>query len=588
MFLEYKTSRQLRWFAFLFVVLMSLLVRIHHINQESLFIDELHQVSYYNYSPGDIVQLAAGQQQPPLDYWIGHYISKLSYSDFFVRLPAALFGVGSVVLVMLVVWRLTAWGYGIAIGVLMALMPFPVYFSQEARPYSIAIFFVLLVLWSLDRYLVTVKNSLLCLSVFFISVLGLLLSRTLSPLVFVLCLFGVLSLFGIVFAAKTDSVSEKKPKLIFAIIAIAAALLIYSPILINILEKGSRYASHPTQIGIQVFLKGIERFDLVPLWQAYQVQLEPLGLVLIPLIIGAPFVIRDAQKKKDLFAWIVLLLLPVSAFLHLFIFQAKTTWPFRPPYPVYILPLCLILSAISLQWLFDRIKTKGERIYLISVSVSLLLVTGVLGNTLADFKTWPKRTDWKGLANYLASTYGRNALLVFDSLVPDSGWEPTFYGFPRYYAGKSNLIPASDIPYKINALSSVKYKPVLICFYYRDYYLTRHSPYPIIPGYGEVPDFSLILKDPKMTVKQFTGFITVALQDASGNGLSDLSSLLNRFLADMKPDDQLVDLQLALAATDRKLGKDDWRQYIEDVKSAVFKKRKQEVSDKMRYIEGSQ
>ena len=92
--------------AFSLLILASLGLRIHHLGYESLYMDELHQVSYYPLSPGQIIHGAAIQRQPPLDYWIGHIVYSFSCSDFAVRLPAALFGAGAVLLFTLLTARL--------------------------------------------------------------------------------------------------------------------------------------------------------------------------------------------------------------------------------------------------------------------------------------------------------------------------------------------------------------------------------------------------------------------------------------------------------------------------------------------------
>ena len=68
--------------AICFVTLFALFLRLHNLDHESLFMDELRQVSYYGNDFREIVRNAASQQQPPLDYWIGHLVFKISDSDY--------------------------------------------------------------------------------------------------------------------------------------------------------------------------------------------------------------------------------------------------------------------------------------------------------------------------------------------------------------------------------------------------------------------------------------------------------------------------------------------------------------------------
>ncbi|MEN8261547.1 MAG: glycosyltransferase family 39 protein, partial [Pseudomonadota bacterium] len=144
------TSRIHKGIGLALVTMLALVLRIHHLDYESLFMDELRQVSYYSNSFIEIVGNAATTQQPPLDYWIGHIFFYFSQSDFSARLPAALFGTGSVWLIIKLAARDTPWVIAVSIGLLMALSPYHIYFSQDARPYAISIFFLLAFLCALE------------------------------------------------------------------------------------------------------------------------------------------------------------------------------------------------------------------------------------------------------------------------------------------------------------------------------------------------------------------------------------------------------------------------------------------------------
>jgi 4-amino-4-deoxy-L-arabinose transferase-like glycosyltransferase len=553
------------------VVLLAIILRIHHIDYESLFMDELRQVSFYKNNPEQLIHLAARQQQPPLDYWIGHYFLKISDSDFFLRLPAALFGTGSVALLMLIVARITTWSMAGVVGIAMALMPFPIYFSQEARPYSIAIFFILFTLWSLDKYLHGRKLFGWTLALLFCSVLGLLFSRTLSPLVFVTCLFVIsLSMFALFKMNKLKIPNEVARKFPIVGLGIIVALMIYWPVLHNILQHGGRYASQPTQLGLDALLHGLSKFSLLPLWEAFIAQLEPIGLIVLSLIIGSFYlVVRENKYHRDSFVLIIILILPSAALANLFIFQAKTSFPFRPPYPVYLLPLCLIISTIFLQHLLDYIKAKSDGIYVITITFLASSTTALLLYTLVDFKGLTKHTDWKGVANYLSTTYGNNDLLLFDGLVKLGKWKPAFYGLSRYYNGSSYLLDSNYVPQYFNFLKKVNLKPALILFYYRDYYLTHYSSYPIIPSNGKVTDYSRIFSDPALTAKQFTGFIVVRLKHTPGPTLGGVSVLLNRTLSDVEHNEQVTGLLLTASFVDKKLGLPDWRRHLNEARKYV-------------------
>ena len=112
------------WISLALLFLLASTLRLHHLDHESLWMDELRQVSYYPLSFQEIVRAAANQQQPPLDYWIGHVVHFFSYTDFSVRLPSALFGAGAVIILAFLVTKICSWPVGIATGLIAIVLYF--------------------------------------------------------------------------------------------------------------------------------------------------------------------------------------------------------------------------------------------------------------------------------------------------------------------------------------------------------------------------------------------------------------------------------------------------------------------------------
>ena len=192
---KYNRLPPLSVLAAVFVVLMALGLRLHHLDHESLWMDEIHQTSIYDDNFTNIVQKAASKQiQPPLDYWIGRVVVSFSSSDFAMRLPAALFGAGSVLLLMAIVAKACSWPVALVAGTIMAMLPFHIYFSQEARPYSLPIFLLLALILSLNT--VVKRDPPAIRSVFLLLIVSVcfLYSRALAPLVVVTALVMIVLL----------------------------------------------------------------------------------------------------------------------------------------------------------------------------------------------------------------------------------------------------------------------------------------------------------------------------------------------------------------------------------------------------------
>ena len=440
------------WFKVLLVglLLIASFLRLHHLDKESLWMDELYQVSSYSQPFDKMPDYAARQQQPPLDYFIGHLICCISCTDFAVRVPAAFFGVGAVLLVTLLAVKMCSPSVALGTGLIAAVLPFNIYFSQEARPYSIAIFFFLALIWSLDRFLSfeNLRNTTaLCLLAFTLAFLH---SRAIEPLVVVTVLM-LTHLSGIVWHVRHHGIRiNNKIRLVTAALALlGAAVAVYLPTFSMLLQRGGRYLSdQPSALDLNTLKAGSERFDLVPLGLTFVFQTEPLTIPLIVLLLYCPYAVWQLGLWSK--GWLVrfaILCLPAVSLLHLFMFQAKSPIPFKPQYAFYLLPLTLLLSAISFQGLWaaasNSRNVNGLRFLIAVGGIALILMSAT---SLAAFKETRKKEDWRGLTAYLAQTYGPDQFLFFDTLWPYGGWKPTFFGFPRYYRGTSQLVSVGQIP----------------------------------------------------------------------------------------------------------------------------------------------
>ncbi|MCK4308327.1 glycosyltransferase family 39 protein, partial [candidate division WOR-3 bacterium] len=139
-------STYLWWGGFSLVALLAAVLRFYHLAYESLWMDEIRQVSYYSKPIKGVISGAASQTQPPLDYLIGwglHHLG-LADSDWWVRFPAAIFGIGSILLLMWWCRRFINDFTALVAGTLVSICPLHIRMSQEARPYTIFIFLALL------------------------------------------------------------------------------------------------------------------------------------------------------------------------------------------------------------------------------------------------------------------------------------------------------------------------------------------------------------------------------------------------------------------------------------------------------------
>jgi len=122
------------------ILLAGLILRLVNLNQ-SLWLDEaITALTVKNNTLVEIItNFARGDFHPPLYYLILKLWSYVfGFSEVALRFPSVVFGV----LTIFYVYKIGGKKFGLVAGLLMALNPLAVYYSQEARMYSLAAFCV--------------------------------------------------------------------------------------------------------------------------------------------------------------------------------------------------------------------------------------------------------------------------------------------------------------------------------------------------------------------------------------------------------------------------------------------------------------
>lgn len=122
------------------ILLLGFVLRLINMNQ-SLWLDEaITALAVKNNSLIEIItRFSPGDFHPPLYYLILKLWTNIfGYSEIALRMPSVIFGV----LTVYFVYKLGGKRWGIIAGLFMAVNPLAVYYSQEARMYSLAAFAV--------------------------------------------------------------------------------------------------------------------------------------------------------------------------------------------------------------------------------------------------------------------------------------------------------------------------------------------------------------------------------------------------------------------------------------------------------------
>jgi uncharacterized membrane protein len=128
------------------IILVGAALRLYHLDSQSLWQDE--GLQYFIANAENIGSVSERIQwrtwHPPLSFFINHLFLLVGSSDFFLRLPSALFGIGSLPLCYVLVKRLASGYIALFVVLVFALSPFHIWYSQEGRMYAQLLFFSLL------------------------------------------------------------------------------------------------------------------------------------------------------------------------------------------------------------------------------------------------------------------------------------------------------------------------------------------------------------------------------------------------------------------------------------------------------------
>jgi len=135
------------------LLLLALGLRLHRLGRLSLWTDEGHAVWYAAQPLEEYPRLAVSDTCLPLHYLLTRPFVLASRSDAVVRLPAVFFGVASIAVVWALGRQLGGSWLGLLAGLLVAVNPLHLRYSQEARMYTMYVFFLGLAALLLLRFM---------------------------------------------------------------------------------------------------------------------------------------------------------------------------------------------------------------------------------------------------------------------------------------------------------------------------------------------------------------------------------------------------------------------------------------------------
>ena len=140
------------WFFLALIVAIGAALRFGGIAHSSIWHDEGFTTFLMDRSPAQIIDATARDVHPPLYYLFLHYWTEIfGRSEVAVRGLSAVFGLGTITLAYGIMRRLIGREAGLVAALFVALAPFLVRYSQEARMYGQVAFFAALSTYAFVR-----------------------------------------------------------------------------------------------------------------------------------------------------------------------------------------------------------------------------------------------------------------------------------------------------------------------------------------------------------------------------------------------------------------------------------------------------
>ena len=174
------------------ILLAAAAVRLFRLDHFSYGLDEVLQGFWIRGTWGFFWKsLRFDAFHPPLDYLVARGFEQLDPVPWARKLPDVLWGVGTVAALGTLVGRRAGRTAGLLAALLLAFAPFHVRYSQELRPYSLALLLLCLSLVALDRFLE--RPSVLRLALLYLASLATAYALYLAAIVLALAAIGMLA-----------------------------------------------------------------------------------------------------------------------------------------------------------------------------------------------------------------------------------------------------------------------------------------------------------------------------------------------------------------------------------------------------------
>lgn len=391
--------------ALLLLTVVGAILRFYHLGYNSLWLDE---ATTYLFAQKSLLEIwnatSGGEYNPPLFYWIEHFMILLGGTEAILRLMPAILGVLTIPLFYIIGEEFMDQNSGLIAAAILAFSPFHIYYSQEARAYTSVLFILSL---AFICYLYGRRSNESKYWILF----GLFSAIAFWMHFYSIIFTGSLILFG--FFRPTERSLESPSRIKQILLASITFIVLCAPLLAIIGRLFLvRTSTHPA-FGI----KGL-RFISDSVWQISGYSNIAESILIALLIIGIVQLFKTGATGP-------MLIISGMAVTFLASFILSYKMPMEPRYIIFLLPLFYTGVSAAYKPIFGVFPRKIV-VYLFIAVLFLANIQFYTGYYDSYYKS-----DWKGFSKELQNITREGDFVV---VMPEYNKAPLDY----YYSNKSD------------------------------------------------------------------------------------------------------------------------------------------------------
>lgn len=404
----------------LLIVLLASALRFFQLEDDGLWLDEIF--THFDATKLPLSRLIRGGQlvsnlnHPPFYFLLAHFAWKAAPFDIALRFPATMAGILCVPAISLLAATLFRRKDGVVAALIFTISPVAIYYSQEARSYTMIWLFSLLSAWAFWRALYSHKARW-WLAVFFLNLLGLYTNYT--QFLIVLAEVAFLALWLLARLSE-----EAKRALLYFAGTLFAMLLIASLGGLDLIGNVTRTDPQAGSLQDKIFQQTLPSARAAFVWlHLYDNTLA--GVLFVAMMVLAVLQGLLARRGWQVLFLLILMFVPIALII---ISNPPYTNTIYPRYFFYALPFYLILVSrglivlqrwiqVALSRMTRRAKPEHSRLsgglWAGLLGMVLVLHVPALQSYYADVPGYMRlRPEWKEAVSVIQEDGGVNPLII--------------------------------------------------------------------------------------------------------------------------------------------------------------------------------